>query len=376
MRKKCNWTVLQSRMKKTLFLYLSKQIFLATLIISVVLASALWLAQSVKLVQFVINGGAPLGMFFALMALTFPQLLTPILPLCFCFAVIFVYLRLYTDSELIILRGIGLSPYQLLKPMLAMAAAFMVAHWMLTMVLAPSSKRELRRQRSIIVSEYSAAALREGAFNSANADLTIYVNQRQGGDHYNGILIHDTRDRFLAVTITATEGRLIRRGDQSLLVIQQGTRQEKNKATGQINWLEFEEYVVNLNAMQPDKDEGFVKASERPLFELFTPPADIKPQDRMDFFSEAHQRLASPLWNPAYGLLALTVLLCGSYRRRGITRRVVLVGMGAIVMQGVLFGMNSIVSQHPSLIVLLYLVPVSVGLTALLLISASARGKL
>ena len=344
-------------MKNTLFLYLSKQIFLATVIIAFVLASALWLAQSVKLVQFVINGGAPLSMFFSLMTLSFPQLLTPILPLCFCFAILFVYLRLYQDSELIVLRGSGLSAFQLLKPMLAIAVAFMLIHWLLTISIAPFSKRELRDQRQVITSEYSAAALREGMFNSMNANLTIYVKARSGGNHYNGILIHDTRNKEVTVTITAAEGALLRNKGQPVLVIQRGTRQEKNMTTGQISWLEFDEYAVDLKSMASDSTEDKVKAGEQTFSGLFDHNNPDYAKYAKEFRLEANERLSSPLWNMAYGTIAMAVLLCGTYRRRGVTQRILLAGLGAIIVQGCLFGLNSAIDTKASLTWVLYILP-------------------
>ena len=364
-------------MTRTLFFYLSRQILIATLIVGLVLSSALWLAQSIHLVELVVNGGAPIGMFFTLMGLTFPNLITPILPLCFFFGVVFVYLRLYQDSELIVLRGMGLSPGQLAFPMLMMGVIVMVLHWFFTLSLAPESQRQMRSERHTITTEYSAAALREGTFNSLDADLTVYVHERLGPDRFRGIVIHDTRNDDRAVTITAAYGTLVHNNDNPRLVIQDGTRQERMNDTGQINWLQFDEYAVDLNALQPDRDEGFIKAGERPLSELLNPPADpLTQRHRTEFFAEAHQRLASPFWVLAFGTMALTVLFCGAYRRRGIFTRVVIVCFGAIILQGLLFGLHSVTERANALVPFLYIMPLAVFAGSSAALYAAQRGKL
>src|ERR1700733_4447031 len=101
--------------------YILWQCLSVMLFISAALTAAVWLAQSLRLVDLIVNRGLSAEMFFYLALLIVPRFLDIVLPIATFIAVLFVFNRLTMESELVVMRAAGLSPFGLAKPVLALA---------------------------------------------------------------------------------------------------------------------------------------------------------------------------------------------------------------------------------------------------------------
>ena len=61
--------------------YILKQIIVVTLFVATVLCFAIWLTQSLRLVDLIVNRGLPLSMFLFMASLLLPRFLTIVLPI-------------------------------------------------------------------------------------------------------------------------------------------------------------------------------------------------------------------------------------------------------------------------------------------------------
>src|ERR1700720_511393 len=101
--------------------YILKQSFSVMLLVTGALTAAVWLAQSLRLVDLIVNRGLSAEMFLYLALLILPRFLDIVLPIGAFIAVLFVFNRLITESELVVMRAAGLSPYGLAKPILVLS---------------------------------------------------------------------------------------------------------------------------------------------------------------------------------------------------------------------------------------------------------------
>ena len=95
---------------KRLTLYLFRHLIVATLFVTAGLTLVIWLTQSLRLLEIVVDGGAPIYLFLQLMLVTLPTFLSIVLPIGLLAAVLFTYNRLTMDSELVVMRAAGLGP--------------------------------------------------------------------------------------------------------------------------------------------------------------------------------------------------------------------------------------------------------------------------
>ena len=87
--------------------YVARQLLIGTALVSVVLVFIVWLTQSLRFLQFVMNKGLPLGTWLKLTIFMLPGFFTLILPVAFFFVVLFIYNKLSVDKELVVVQAVG-----------------------------------------------------------------------------------------------------------------------------------------------------------------------------------------------------------------------------------------------------------------------------
>src|SRR6185503_14309986 len=98
--------------------YILRQSFSIMVFLTAALSVAVWLAQSLRLVDLIVNRGLSAELFLYLALLILPRLLDIVLPIGAFIAVLFVFNRLTSESELVVMRGAGIGPLGLAKPVL------------------------------------------------------------------------------------------------------------------------------------------------------------------------------------------------------------------------------------------------------------------
>ena len=100
----------------TLFRYMTQQLLVTTMVVTVVLCLIFWLAKASTLLDFILNRGLDFGFFLYMSLLILPRLLIIILPIATFATLLFAYYRLQTDSELVVIHAAGGSPCDTAAP--------------------------------------------------------------------------------------------------------------------------------------------------------------------------------------------------------------------------------------------------------------------
>ena len=101
--------------------YIFRQTAFVMIFVTVVLSFVIWLTQSLRFIDMVVNRGLPVTDFLWLAMLITPRFVTLILPFACAIATVYVYNRLITDRELIVLRAAGFSNFRLARPAIRLA---------------------------------------------------------------------------------------------------------------------------------------------------------------------------------------------------------------------------------------------------------------
>src|ERR1700738_3073684 len=95
------------------------QCFGVCIFVTAALSAAICLAQSLRLIDLIVNRGLSIEIFLYLAALILPRFLDIVLPIGVFIAVLFTFNRLTGESELVVMRSAGLrhpSPAQPRSP--------------------------------------------------------------------------------------------------------------------------------------------------------------------------------------------------------------------------------------------------------------------
>jgi len=175
--------------------YIFRQLFTALLVVTLGLAALIWLTQSLRFVELVVNRGLSFLVFLRLTGLLVPSFVAVILPITTYIAIQFVYYRLSGDRELTVMNSAGVSPFALARPALAVALLATGIGYGLTLWAVPSTLSSFRQYQWEIRNRMAAFLLQEGVFTPISDKLTVYVRSRDQDGTLRGILVDDAAIR-------------------------------------------------------------------------------------------------------------------------------------------------------------------------------------
>jgi lipopolysaccharide export system permease protein len=336
--------------------YLFRNLAVATLIATVIVSLVAWLIESLKFFELAINGGAPVGLFLFLVMLAMPPIVAVVLPIIFFTVILFVYNKLTAESELIVLRALGLSQWRLAMPALALGAMVALLVFVLNAFIAPLANERLKTLQDISRTQFAGAPLNAGVFNAIGDKMTIYVREREANGDLLGILIYQEQSNGRPTTTVAKRGVLVDGDHGPEIVVYNVSRQEIDTVTGRPRTTEFERGTVDLQQVAEALTARWKEPSERTLPELLSGvQGDSDKGFDGAFRAEAHNRIGSPLFAIALTLVGLYTLLGGHFDRRGQTRRIITGGVMVLLIQGASIGLANFARNNWAAIPLLYL---------------------
>ena len=356
--------------------YIIRQIVIAAGLVTAIATMVILLIRSLRLIDFVVNRGLPLEVLFAMTGLLVPTFISVVLPIGLFAGVLFVYNRLLSDSELIVMRAAGVSSLKLAQPALTVALVVMAIGYAMSLYVTPLSFAEFKAREFGYRNTYGSVLLQEGRFNNPTAGLTIFVRARSGANELLGLFIHDARDDTHPVTVMAERGQLLR-GDEggSRVVMFNGNRQELDAETGRLTLLYFDQNSIDLGLLNPHAERTWREPKERFIGELLHPGDSANDQYyATSMIAEGHRRLSAPLFTPAFVLIAIASLLSGEFSRRGQTVRV-LVAIGIVgALQGVSLTLLNLAPKVPGVMPLFYVPPIAAMIMAVVVLGRR-RGR-
>jgi len=349
--------------------YIFRQCFGVMIFVTAALSAAIWLAQSLRLIDLIVNRGLSIDVFLYLALLILPRFLNIVLPIGVFIAVLFTFSRLISESELVVMRSAGLSHLALAKPVLVLAGIACLTLLSLSAYFLPASNRAFKDLQFEIRSRFVSSLVQEGTFTTISDKLTIYIRSRGEQGEVVGLLINDSRNPQRQVTIVAERGAFVDSPAGARIVMLNGNRQQFDAEARKLSLLTFDSYTLDLDTLHDAPGVRFREAQERFLGELFSPPADAAGSLRRGFLVEAQQRILVPLSAFSFSLIPLACLLPGEFNRRGQLKRVLLAIVLAFLFELLDIGVDNIATRYTEAIPLMYgadLLPIFLGFGILL----------
>lgn len=320
---------------KTFDRYIFKNLLIASLFVTVVLTVVIFLTQSLKYLELVIESGASSSTFWGLTVLALPRFMEIILPLALMISVLFTYNRMTADSELIVIKAIGHSPINMARPAIILSLLTTLILLCITMWGAPKAISALHSKRHEIKEQFSSLIFKEGIFNQIDNGLTVYAREQAEDGTLYGLMIHDGRtDQQAPSTIIAKTGILSVTNNGFEVLVFDGQRQEYSKKDKSLSRLNFDRYTIEVNDEQAITDR-WKEPDERTIFELLSPSAEdeLDKKYEKNLKIEIHRRIISPLLAITLAVISCTVLIVGPINRRGQIKRVALAVLLAVLIQ-------------------------------------------
>lgn len=333
--------------------YIALNLLMPVVVVTLTLTSIIWLSQSLRFIDLIVNKGLDVSTFLYLSLLLIPSLLVIILPVALFVSVIFIYNKLMSESELLVFKSAGISRLGLATPALLVAGGVTLLNYLISLYVLPVSYREFKDMQDFIRNNYASVLLQEGVFSTPVDRLTVYIESRDKNDILHGILVHDARNPERPITMMAQEGSLQQTPSGPRFDLVNGNRQEIDKKNGNLSLIYFDNYPLDLSVYAGAGSKRAMVAEERYISELFN-PTEVDQKTRNILNSEGHHRLTWPLFSLTLTLIALAVLFSGQLNRRGQWKRILSATVCVLFLVVMDLGLKNIVSAQPIMAFSLY----------------------
>lgn len=359
---------------KLLQRYIFSQAFSPAILSLSALALLALLTQSLQTLDLIVENRQSAATFFNITFLALPQLIGIIMPLAVFMATIYALNRMTNDSELVVAKANGVSPWAMGTPVLRLGVYALIFHLIINLFLQPLSFRQMRAEILTVKTDIASQMVQAGRFVTPAPDLTVYAREILSDGELHDVLIQDDRDAESKTTHIAKTGRLQRSDTATSLVLYDGTVQTP-LADGSLDVIDFETYQLDLSDVVALDNVLRLKSSDRFLHELLRPDSRdyVTPKSRREMAAEGHARLATPLWNVALVLLALAFILRGQHSKLGNTRKIAICAVTGFVLRLTGFAVASSAESDPTLNLVQYAIPLIIIVICLIYIAQPKR---
>ncbi|MEP3654788.1 MAG: LptF/LptG family permease [Litorimonas sp.] len=351
---------------KLLQRYIFTQAFSPAVLSLSALALLALLTQSLQTLDLIVENRQSAGTFFKITILALPQLVGIIMPLAVFMAAIYALNRMTNDSELVVAKANGVSPWAIGTPVLRLGVYALILHLIINLLLQPLSFRQMRAEILTVKTDIASQMVQAGRFVTPAPDLTVYAREIMQDGELRDVLIHDGRDADEKSTHTAKTGRLQRSENSTSLILYNGSVQTPLDDGG-LDVIDFETYQLDLSDVVALDNVLRLKSSDRFLHELLRPdPRDyVTPKSRREMAAEGHARLAAPLWNVGLVLVALSFLLRGQHSKLGNARKIAVCAVTGFLLRLIGFAVASSAEANSALNAVQYALPLLVIIVCL-----------
>src|SRR5271169_1085064 len=293
---------------------IDKYIFRTTLasfaVVLVSLTGVIWITQALRGIDLMTSQGQTILTFLGVTSLVIPALVLIISPIALMIAISHTLNKLATDSEIIVMNAAGFSPFRLFRPFIYATCVVAVLVAFIAAYLAPDGMRRLKQWDADITADVLANILQPGRFAQLDQNLTVRIRERRPGGLLVGIFIDDRRDPKERVSIVADHGTVLKNGDGSFLVLEDGNLQRFEIDKRDPALVAFARYAFDMSKFSNQGHDVALGIRERYLWELISPAEDdtVYRDVPGQFRAELHDRFMAPIYPFAFAALTFAFL--------------------------------------------------------------------
>lgn len=355
--------------------YLFGQMIRTTIAVSITLVGIMWLFQTIRLLEVVINRGAPISNFLLMSVTVIPLWLTIAVPVSAFVAVIWVFQRAVADRELLVMQASGRSALQLARAPLTLGVLLTVVLILNSVLVLPQSFGVYKRVQFEVRNSIPTVMLQDNVFIDVVDGLTMLIGEKFDDGLARDLFIHDERTEGKIITMTARIGQFVERDGLPAVILQEGERIELSKSGDSVATLLFDTHTVTITPKDRTVSSQMpIDMNEDTISNLLNPEKSPYPDYFNQRRAEGHYRIVSPALALVLIMIATVGALFGQVRRHTWSKRTMLMIVGSIISISALVSSRSLATSLPSTVPLLYaslLVP-SIILLAMLTLPSIA----
>lgn len=297
---------------KILDKYFTRQLISIFVMLLMILTGLAWMVQIMSMMKFLMNYGIKLTSFLGMTVLMVPFIISIIVPFVTFIAILFVYNKLISDNEVVVMAASGFSPARIARPALVLAGILMALHFVLNIFIVPATQANFYDTQWNLRYGLAHLKLQESAFTEMSHGLVVYVDRVSGHD-LSQVMLSDTRSNNSQITIFAQNGKLVTTVRGLSIVMTDGSLQARGN--GDVIGT-FDNFDMDLSITEKNGGSTF-RVRRMSTFELINAMSmEMTKKQSKAVMSELCNRFLGPLMNIILAILCVTILLRSSLLRR------------------------------------------------------------
>ncbi len=298
-------------MKKTATLYILNEIFPIFFIGLMTFTIILLMDKILKLIELVVNRGGSLFSILKLFLFISPSFLIITIPVAVLLGTLLTFGRLSSDSEITAFKASGMSVYQLFFPISVFALATFFLTTFLVFYALPWGNRGFKATLYHLAQSKADLEIKERVFNDAFKGLVVYVDRVPlQGNHIEGILIYDQREKGTSNTILAKEAFVINNPESQeiILRLRNGDIHRFEPEAHTFQKIKFDTYDLKLELAKTFAAiEKKFKDREMSIDDIRAKMEEVKRtgKDTTSYEVELHKRYAIPFTCIVFALIGV-----------------------------------------------------------------------
>ena len=312
-------------MKKIIFRKIAGDCFKFFFLTIFTISTIIWVLQAVNYLDFVVDDGHGLLVYFNYTLLNFPKIISRIFPFALFISLAYILIKYENYNELVIFWNIGINKTRFVNFFIKVSFLFVLLNLILSSVISPLSQYKARSFLKNSNLDFFETALKPKKFNDVVNNLTIYFEEKDDdGELKNIFLKEETGTNSYQITYGKT-GVSKLYGNKKMLTLYNGKSMINDQ--GKLSEFKFTDIDIDISKFNssttstPKNQETSTKHLIQCLSVLHNERAGkktlVSSRDIINcsilnlekIFKELYGRLIKPFYNTILIMIALLLIL-------------------------------------------------------------------
>jgi lipopolysaccharide export system permease protein len=336
----------QFKPPRLLYSYLATEMLAPFFASFVIMNCVFFLVKLIPFLNFVLElniGGAD---FVRLFSYLFPNIFLYSIPMAAMMGVTIGFARLSSDSEILAFKASGISMYQILPPVIIVAALIALLTSYFSIKLIPLSEVSMKQLTYQLLKEKVNEGVKEHVFTEALGDVVVYIDKidKETGE-WKDVWVSDMRGVDNPVITMASGGSMNSNSSNMMvsIVLRNGSLHRPSNKSAQI--VQFDQYQINIPLQPPSGKATNLKRTALTMQELLDEAQLITENSlqKRKVLIEYHKRLVLPVGCLIISLIGLPL---GLQARPGKKAIGIQAGLAIFVLYYILFTMGKTMAEE------------------------------
>ena len=281
------------------------------------ISTIIWVFQAVNFLDIIIEDGRNYNVYLNYTLLSFPKIISRILPFAFFFSFSYTFIKYEANNELIIFWNHGVNKMSIINFFFWISIFIMLAQILLLSFIVPKSQELARSKLRTSDIDYFEGLIKPKKFNDTIKGLTIFTEDKDDNEEFKNIYIKKNNEKKGFQITIAKKGVFELKGNKRVLVLYDGQTLTQNGeditnfnfSKSDFGLANMDSHLVTHKKIQEQSTESLIKCMQSIFGIQSDNIINCNKSFPRNIYKELFKRLISPLYLPVLILVSLLLIL-------------------------------------------------------------------